>query len=51
MGARYLVYSERGARQWPALEVLREPERVPDDFELIYRHEPTHTLVYELPGP
>ncbi len=50
MGARYLVYSERGARLWPALEAFREPERVPDGFELIYQHEPTHTLVYELPG-
>ncbi len=50
MGARYLIYTERGARLWPALEAFREPERVPDGFELIYQHEPTHTLVYELPG-
>jgi hypothetical protein len=49
--ARFLVYSDRDARKWPGLRVLSDPERVPEGLQLIYRHKPSNTLVYEVVSP
>lgn len=46
--ARYIVYSDAEASGWQGLESLKDPDALPDAFTLIYRHEPTHTLVYEI---
>jgi 4-amino-4-deoxy-L-arabinose transferase-like glycosyltransferase len=48
--ARYIVYSDAEASSWQGLESLKDPSALPDHFKLIYRHEPTHTLVYEIDG-
>ena len=52
VGARYIVYSDRDAGLWPGLRDFGNPDALPNDFKLIYRHEPTNTLVYEIkPAP
>jgi hypothetical protein len=48
IGARHIVYSDFETIFWPALKSLRDPKALPDAFKLIYRHEPTRTLVYEI---
>lgn len=48
IGARYIVYSDSEASQWPGLKSLSNPDALPKDFKLIYLHEPTRTLVYEI---
>jgi 4-amino-4-deoxy-L-arabinose transferase-like glycosyltransferase len=48
IGARYLVYSDFEASIWPGLKSFKDPEVLPPGFTLIYRHEPTHTLIYEI---
>jgi hypothetical protein len=46
--ARYVVYSDYEASLWPGLGCLNDPDGLPDAFKLIYRHEPTRTLIYEI---
>ena len=49
VGARYIVYSDLYASQyWPGLKSLRDPSILPSRFQLIYRHKPTNTLIYEI---
>jgi len=48
IGARYIVYSDREASIWPGLKCLRDPGAVPKGLNLILRHAPTHTMIYEL---
>ena len=48
IGARYIVYSDYAAKLWPGLTSLRDPDKLPGDFKLIYHHEPTRTLIYEI---
>lgn len=47
-GARYIIYSDAEVDNWPPLEFLKDPDVAPDSFKLIYRHEPTNTLIYEI---
>jgi len=47
-GARYIVYSRLEASMWRGLESLSDPQVLPADFTLVYRHGPTETLVYEI---
>lgn len=49
IGAQYLVYSDLESSVWPSLKVLKNPDALPEEFELIYQHEPTNTLIYEIP--
>jgi 4-amino-4-deoxy-L-arabinose transferase-like glycosyltransferase len=46
--ARYVVYSDREARQWPGLRSLAEPSALPEEFRLIYRDDSAHALIYEI---
>ncbi len=46
--ARYIVYSDMEASAWTGLKSLSDPEKLPHAFHLIYRHEPTNTLIYEV---
>ncbi len=48
VGARYIVYSEFEAFLWSGLKSLRNPDAMPDGFKLIYTHNPTRTLIYEI---
>ena len=48
MGARYLLYAEREAALWAPLNSFSDPNAIPEDFELIYRHVPTNSLLYEV---
>jgi hypothetical protein len=48
VGARYIIYSDLEASQWPGLRSLSDPSALPDDFRLVYCHEPTNTLIYEI---
>jgi hypothetical protein len=48
IGARYIVYSKREELYWPGLRSFGHPDTLPADFKLIYRHEPTGTLIYEI---
>ena len=46
--ARYIVYSEQAAEIWPPLKFLADPKQAPPGFRLVLRHDPSHTLVYEI---
>jgi hypothetical protein len=48
MGARYIVYSDEEASRWPGLKSLKHPALLSGDFKIIYRHEKSRTLVYEI---
>ncbi|MCP4005131.1 MAG: hypothetical protein GY725_13130 [bacterium] len=48
IGARYIEYSDAGAKLWPAMAALRDPEALPAGYRLIYTHQGTNTRVYEL---
>lgn len=48
VGARYVVYSDYEASIWKGLNSLSDPTTLPDSFQLIYRHEPTNTIIYEV---
>ena len=49
IGARYIVYSDRYAkRYWSGLQSLRDPTTLPSNFQLIYHHKPTNTILYEI---
>ena len=49
--ARYLVYGQAEASIWDVLKAFSDPGAVPADFHLIYRHDPSQTLVYEIRQP
>lgn len=49
-GARFIVYSDFEARLWPGLSSLGDPGAVLG-MTVVYEHEPTGTLVYELDLP
>ncbi len=46
--ARFVVYSDGEALTWKGLKSLRDPDKLPGAFHLVYRHEPTNTLIYEV---
>ena len=46
--ASYIVYSDYEATLYPGLKFLENPQSVPQNFQLIYRHQPSNTLVYEI---
>jgi hypothetical protein len=46
--ARFIVYSDSEASTWKGLKSLSDPDKLPGAFHLIYRHEPTNTLIYEV---
>jgi 4-amino-4-deoxy-L-arabinose transferase-like glycosyltransferase len=48
INARYIVYSDFENELWQGLEVLSNPEELKDYFTLIYEHNPTNTLIYEI---
>jgi len=48
LGARYVVTSDHEASLWQSLKSLSDPNNVPSEMHLIYRHAPTNTLVYEI---
>ena len=48
IGARYIVYSRFEASLWPGLNSLRNPDAIAGGFKLIYTHNPTRTLIYEI---
>jgi hypothetical protein len=48
LGARFIVYSEVDAKIWPPLESLRDPDAVPDALTVVYRHEPSKTIIYKI---
>ena len=48
LGARYVVYSDREASLWRGLKSLRDPGALPAGLTVIYRHDPSHTLIYEV---
>lgn len=50
-GIRFLVYSKHEEDYWPDLRVLREPDRLPNSFRVIYEHKPSTTIVYEIEPP
>jgi hypothetical protein len=47
-GAKYLVYSDDQAKLWEGLRYFSDPQKLPKQFKLIYRYEPTNTLIYEI---
>jgi 4-amino-4-deoxy-L-arabinose transferase-like glycosyltransferase len=47
-GARYIVYTQSDASLWPGLRSFSNPELLSKAFKVIYRHEPTQTLIYEI---
>jgi len=48
IGARYIVYSDYEASCWSGLKCLSNPDATPNSLRLIYRHEPSKTLIYEV---
>ncbi|HWW86133.1 MAG TPA: glycosyltransferase family 39 protein [Vicinamibacterales bacterium] len=46
--ARYIVYSDAEASGWKGLKSLGDPEKLPQAFHLIYRDQPTNTIIYEV---
>ncbi|MGH7719732.1 MAG: ArnT family glycosyltransferase, partial [Gemmatimonadaceae bacterium] len=50
-GSRYIYYSEWEERIYPGIRVLSDPSNLPGDFRLIWRHDPSKTLVYEIVSP
>jgi hypothetical protein len=48
LGASYIVYSKADAQIWPPLESLRDPDAVPDALTVVYRHEPSKTIIYKI---
>ncbi len=46
--ARFIIYSEVEAEIWPALKTFAEPQNLPKEFRLIYKHEHSNTLLYEI---
>jgi 4-amino-4-deoxy-L-arabinose transferase-like glycosyltransferase len=46
--ARYIVYSDQAAEVWAPLKFLADPTKAPSGFRLVLKHDPSHTLVYEI---
>jgi 4-amino-4-deoxy-L-arabinose transferase-like glycosyltransferase len=47
--AKYIVYSDYEATLWEGLKSLANPQQLPQEFRLIYRHIPSNTLIYQIP--
>jgi hypothetical protein len=47
-GARYVVYSDHEQTYWKGLGALKDSTQAPPPFRLIYKHEPSRTLIYEI---
>ncbi|HSP87909.1 MAG TPA: glycosyltransferase family 39 protein [Ignavibacteriaceae bacterium] len=48
INARFIVYSDFEAELWPGLQSLNDPDNLKDMFDLVYYHEPTNTMIYEI---
>ncbi len=46
--AKYIVYSDYEATLWEGLKSLANPQQLPQEFRLIYRHMPSNTLIYQI---
>ncbi len=46
--ASYIAYSDYEASLWKGLESLSNPKTLPSQFELIYTHSVTNTLIYKI---
>jgi hypothetical protein len=46
--AQYIVYSDDEATLWKGLKSLANPQQLPQEFQLIYRHQPSNTLIYRI---
>jgi len=47
INADYLVYSDYEASLWSGLNALSNPDNLAKEFQVIYRHQPTETIVYQ----
>lgn len=51
LDARYLTYSTADANSRPVLRPLADPAEAPADLQVLYRHQPSGTIIYEFrPG-
>lgn len=48
---RFLVYDRIEAREWPGRAELADPSTVPSELRVLFRHEPSGTVLYELESP
>ena len=44
--AKFVVYSDYEAKIWPGLNSLKYPQKLPQNFILIYHHQASNTLIY-----
>ncbi|GKS58408.1 hypothetical protein YTPLAS18_19350 [Nitrospira sp.] len=45
---RFVVYSKHEQAYWPGLAALSDPDRLPPQFTVLYRHAPSETILYEI---
>jgi hypothetical protein len=48
IGVRYVVYSPYEAQLEPSLDAFRDPAQAPPGFSLVYRHDASKTMIYEM---
>lgn len=46
--AQYIVYSDYEATLWQGLKSISSPQQLPPEFQLVYRHSPSNTLIYQI---
>jgi 4-amino-4-deoxy-L-arabinose transferase-like glycosyltransferase len=45
--AKYIVYSDYEATLWQGLKSISNPQTLPREFQLVDRHSPSNTLIYQ----